>query len=52
MLDKIKDKVKIINNPSSIRNISEEVIFICKISKIYAKYNFYSKILMKLKNFL
>ena len=42
ILDSIKDKVKIINNPTSIRNVSEK-LYSVKISKIYAKYYFYSK---------
>ena len=46
ILDKIKKKVKIINNPTSIRNVSEKLIFIV-VSKIYAQHNLYSKIMQK-----
>ena len=42
ILDAIKDKVKIINNPTSIRNVSEK-LYSARYQKIYAKYYFYSK---------
>ena len=49
ILDHIKNKVKIINDPTSIRNLSEKIIFF-KIFKIYAK-TIFTQNLKEIKSF-
>ena len=49
ILDKIKNKVKIINNPTSIRNISEKLYSTC--FQKYMPNTIFTKDMKKLINF-